>query len=107
MAEELNREASELINAAKNAAKQTKAFYSSRKESLATSVGKAASAFAVPLASRGRKPSHRLRYISDAGQNAIIPGIKNRNTGNSFRYAPKIVPRRALFRFYRKVRVVQ
>ena len=55
MADELNRDARELIKAAR--IPHTTKPFTPAGSNLATNVGKAASAFAVPLASIGKKPS--------------------------------------------------
>ena len=60
MADELNREASELINAARMP--HTTKPFTPAGSILATRVGKAASAFGVPLASRGRKPPSPMYF---------------------------------------------
>ena len=55
MADELNKDANELIKAAR--IPQTTKPFTPAGNNLATSVGKAASALALPLANIGKKPS--------------------------------------------------
>jgi hypothetical protein len=77
-ADELNNDASELINAASIPHTIRPLIPAGR--SFATKVGKAASEFGRPLGSIGRKePSFWCKA------KAIIPGIRKRNTGRSLR----------------------
>ncbi|EJW97908.1 hypothetical protein EVA_13985 [gut metagenome] len=83
MADELNREASELIKAAKMP--QTTRPFTPAGSNLATNVGKAASALGFPFANNGRNPSPPAPMYFWWSAKAIIPGIKNRNTGSNLR----------------------
>ena len=76
-ADELNSDARELISAAR--IPQTMRPLTPAGSSLATSVGNAASGV------ERRKTSPLMVIPSCERANAIIPGIRNRNTGRSFR----------------------
>ena len=89
IADELNRDASELIRAAR--IPQTTSPFTPAGSNFATSVGKAASG----IDSLNTSPLIITPFLLNA--KAIIPGIRKRNTGSSFRYAPKMAPRRACF----------
>ena len=77
---ELKTDASELINAAIRPP-ATNPFKPTGSNSF-TSIGKALSALTIEYCTGS----------STDKANAIIPGIKKMNIGNSFKYAPKIAP---------------
>ena len=89
MADELNSEARELMRAARMP--QTTIPFKPAGSNVATNCGKAVSAV---LSTKGC-PFIITPFCDMA--NAIMPGIRNRNTGNSLRYAPKMAPLRASF----------